>query len=30
MKAGFKQEAETADKNKDGRLSREEFATTCS
>ena len=30
MKDGFRAEAEKADMNKDGKLSRDEFATTCS
>lgn len=30
MKAGFRREAEAADKDHDGRLTREEFAATCS
>lgn len=30
MKAGFRKEAEAADANKDGRLTREEFLKTCS
>lgn len=30
MKDGFRAEAEKADTNKDGKLSREEFASTCS
>lgn len=30
MKAGFRKEAETADADKDGKLTHDEFATTCS